>query len=100
MNTNAIIANYNVERYLSGATERIDVRQLESIGHSAVPALTRLEQGAKDEQVKSDARSIIDFIHSPYDSSEGKIVLYDYLVYGDWTAWNLERHRAMLSYEK
>lgn len=39
---NALIANYNVERYVSGKTEEIDLKALINADTSAVPAITKL----------------------------------------------------------
>lgn len=41
-NTDGFIAGYNVNAYLSGKTERIDVELLENIGISAVPSAVEL----------------------------------------------------------
>ena len=41
---NGRIARYNVERYLSGETKRIDVELLVSLGDDAIPSLLRLDE--------------------------------------------------------
>lgn len=41
-NVNGIIANHNVDRYLSGDLKTVDVNALEDLGNAAVPALCRL----------------------------------------------------------
>ena len=42
-NTDAIIANYNVDRYLDQSLDRVDVNELSSLGISSVEARLRLE---------------------------------------------------------
>ena len=54
-NTNGIIANYNVDRYLAGQTDKVDVAMLYRLGDPAVPALYKLEQGAHDSSVRDEA---------------------------------------------
>lgn len=44
MNADGIVANYNVNRYLSGASDQIDVYYLSSLSSGAIPALVRLAQ--------------------------------------------------------
>lgn len=39
-----IIADYNVEMYVSGKTEAVDIDALNSLGNSAVPAMVRLAE--------------------------------------------------------
>ncbi len=41
-NVNGIIADYNVDRYLSGDLKTVDLDALEQLGEAAVPALCRL----------------------------------------------------------
>ena len=41
-NYHAIIADYNVDRYLNGKFSQTDVYALTSLGEDAVPAMTRL----------------------------------------------------------
>lgn len=53
-NYNAVIAEYNVERYISGESETVDVKSLVKLGTAAVPSMTRLavymeEQGMTDD---------------------------------------------------
>ncbi len=43
-----MIANYNVDKYLSGALEEVDTYYLEALGPDAQPALERLETKADD----------------------------------------------------
>jgi hypothetical protein len=43
--TNALIAHYNVDRYLSGTLPELDINAMKELGTSAVPALTRLIAG-------------------------------------------------------
>lgn len=48
-NYNALIADYNVDMYLSGDTESIDVEALTALGAPAVPAMARLANAWQEE---------------------------------------------------
>jgi hypothetical protein len=58
-NTSGIIANYNVDRYLAGKTELLDVQHLDSLGAAAVPALRELAQHAKDPAMRQEAQRVL-----------------------------------------
>ncbi len=47
-NANGWIAAYNVERYLDGTLETVDVEALEDLGDAAVPSLVRLREALGD----------------------------------------------------
>lgn len=47
-NVNTNIAQYNVDRYLSGSLESVDVDALRKLGDSAVPAMVQLLQQAEE----------------------------------------------------
>lgn len=51
------VANYNVNAYLSGTLEQVDVDHLTYLGNGAVPALAKLAKEAKDPQVVKKAKS-------------------------------------------
>lgn len=51
---NSFIANYNVDRYISGETEEIDLKALVNADTSAVPAIARLMEYCQ-ENGKSDS---------------------------------------------
>lgn len=55
--TDALIARYNVDRYLNGSLERIDIADMESLGDSAIPQLVRLAK-ALDERNGTDIAAI------------------------------------------
>ncbi|MBE6554256.1 MAG: DUF4173 domain-containing protein [Ruminococcaceae bacterium] len=57
-----MIADYNVDAYLSGKLDRVDVETLESYGVSSVPALCRLERtlGERDSMTEADALLLTD----------------------------------------
>lgn len=46
-NVNGIIANYNVQRYMDGSLDSMDVSAMEDLGDSAIPALVELMNDAK-----------------------------------------------------
>lgn len=56
---NTVIANYNVDAYLSGRLDSIDLNTLEELEASAVPALTRLYREANDGAVRTRAFAIL-----------------------------------------
>ena len=54
-----LVAGYNVDRYLSGAAQEIDVDYLKTLNRSAVPHVARLAQEAPDESVRLKANSLL-----------------------------------------
>ena len=54
-----VVANYNVNAYLSGKTETVDVHYLNSLGNGAVPYIEKLAQSAPDHTIKEDAQMMI-----------------------------------------
>lgn len=54
------VAKYNVNAYLSGKMETVDVHYLNSLGNGAVPFIERLAQCAPDRTVAGNAKRIID----------------------------------------
>ena len=53
-NVNALCANYNVDRYLNGSLETVDVIALKELGDSAIPALVKL-----DHAIEQDAEPLL-----------------------------------------
>ena len=75
-NVDALIARYNVSRYLEGSLSEIDVVAMEELGDSAVPAMVRLMKNL-DEQ---EERDIADFDYEVYydiDLDSGVFGLYE-----------------------
>lgn len=62
-NPGGIIANYNVDHYLSGDLETVDTFYLEQLGTDALPALYRLENGEGDYAISAAER------HAGYETS-------------------------------
>lgn len=60
-NVNAITANYNANRYLSGTLQTIDTKEMERLGDSAVPALVEIAQNMDAEQ-NPDLKLSVDMI--------------------------------------
>lgn len=56
---NTQVARYNVDAYLSGQLDHVDVVYLNSLGSSAVPQLARLAEQAKDYWVAEAARDYL-----------------------------------------
>ncbi|HBT95514.1 MAG TPA: hypothetical protein DEB24_05230 [Coriobacteriia bacterium] len=83
-NTNAVVADHNVDRYLSGATEQMDIEQLRYLGYPAIPALNKLKEHSSDARIKDRADDAIAYIKDP---SAGWIIYAS----NDWTEMNLEK---------
>ena len=83
-NTDGMIANYNVDRYLNGRVSTIDVEFLnDELSAAAVPALVRLRDSAPDETVSRRVSEVLDR-RLPDKKSEPV----------PWTAWNWQTERA------
>lgn len=82
-NTDALIANYNVQRYLDGQTPEIDLVMLSYMSDAVVPALRELSAQAPSQDVQSAAEAAIAYrttLHSSdSDASEAQ----------HWYHWNL-----------
>ena len=50
-NPDALIASYNVDAYLRGDLETVDVEALADLGDSAIPAMAKLESVWKEENL-------------------------------------------------
>lgn len=68
-NVDGIIANYNVERYLDGTLDHVDVRSLEQMGDAAVPALYRLADQEYITGYENEAQDAIEEIEFDRDNS-------------------------------
>jgi len=75
-NTDGLIANYNVQRYLNGTTEEIDTYMLGRMSDATVPALRQLSAETSDLSVQEGAETMI--------ASHQKYVQDD-----PWYRWNL-----------
>lgn len=58
-----LIATYNIDRYLDGTLESVDVEAMEDLGDAAVPAMVRLAQ-TLDRRNGTDINA---FLADPYD---------------------------------
>lgn len=74
------VARYNVDAYLSGKLETVDVGHLNSLGDGAVPQLERLVQKAKDPQLQKQAARCL-------QQRRGRTV-------NDFREWNYVNHIA------
>ncbi len=77
---NTVVAKYNVEKYLSGELETVDVDHLDSLGEAAVPWLAELREKAPDDTVRRMAKDVL--LTWGYGGTE------------DFRSWNATRHRA------
>jgi len=74
-----VVARYNVNAYLSGTQETVDIYYLESLGSGAIPYIQKLSY-AQDPQVASSAMSYM----SKRNHEEVK----------DFRDWNFADHQA------
>jgi hypothetical protein len=77
-NTDGIIAKHNVESYLDGKTERVDVVMLSELSDAAVPALKTLSEKAPDKRVRSKAKTALAqrFIHGVFTADDYRDLPY------------------------
>lgn len=75
------VARHNVNRYLEGSTEHIDVSYLWDLDLAAVPYIAKLAESAPDAEVRQTAGNLL----------EGWYV-YDG---GDFRSWNYTKHSAL-----
>jgi hypothetical protein len=68
-NTNAIIADYNVDRHLAGKATVLELPLLEELGDSALPALYKLEQHDTDSNIRELAAGIIERNHQAFEAA-------------------------------
>ncbi|MDR1185416.1 MAG: DUF4173 domain-containing protein, partial [Coriobacteriales bacterium] len=95
VNTNGLIADYNVERYLSGQTKIIDAEALSFLGDPAMPALHRLQEESADVRVSEEAADAIRDIGDPYSpANSGMLQNRDPQAGLYWPGWNLRAFEA------
>jgi len=78
INTDGLIANYNVRQYLEGHTEQIDPEMLGTMSDATLPALRELSANAPDPKVRARAEQVID--NQLHRSQEAN---------SHWYNWNL-----------
>jgi hypothetical protein len=107
-NTNGLIAEHNVQRYLDGRAtqftesparpdytpEGIDVAFLLRLGDPAIPALYELKAKAQDEKVRLAAADAIEAICNPASSMDEW-----WPSQPGWPGWDLASYRAARLYE-
>ena len=91
-NTNGIIAQYNVNRYLSGQTRIMDADMLSRLSDAALPALYELRDKAPDAWAREDAENAIDVIWGMWNYMLGNPDERD-----EWFNWNLQYHLANMA---
>ncbi len=67
---NTMIANYNVDAYLSGDLTTVDLRTLEGLGAPAVPALDRLYRNTDDPTLQERAFEALSDLHTALRPAE------------------------------
>ncbi|MDR0459162.1 MAG: DUF4173 domain-containing protein, partial [Coriobacteriales bacterium] len=77
VNPPALVAAFNTERYLTGATEKMDTSELASYGLVSVPALERLVAEAPDLTVRQTAINDLVKVKDNADTPQ------------HWYSWNL-----------
>jgi hypothetical protein len=79
-----VVARYNVDSYLNGRLETVDVSYLNTLGNGAVPALERLYLEAENRQVGELAREKLQ-----YRAYKTRIQDYRDWNLTDALAWNI-----------
>ena len=92
-NTNGFIANYNVDRYLSGQADKIDIALLIELGDPAMPALIRLEQDTDDAAVSKEASHAIWRLNLNYRES----LRIEDCGLTTWRAWHIQNLQSLRS---
>jgi len=80
LDVDTLVARYNVDAYLSGRTETIDMAHMGSLGNGAVPHIARLAEEAPDAPILWRAQ---DMLKHRADASEE-----------DFRSWNYAGHLA------
>ena len=88
LNTNGIIASYNVNCYLSGQTRTVDIELLTRLSDAAQPALRNLRDHAHDPAVRAQAQLAV-AAHQSQKARDTK----DAGARRAWLSWNLQRLR-------
>ncbi len=78
-NVDGIIANYNVDRYLDGTLDHVDVYSLEQMGDAAVPALCKLKDSPSYTGYEDEARDAIADIELDRDDSVWSFTIPKYI---------------------
>ena len=76
----SLVAGYNVEAYLSGQLEAVDVEHLAELGSGAVPHIARLAQEAENLKVSQAAKAVL---------------LEKSVTAGDFRSWNWSAANAL-----
>ena len=87
-NPDGIIANHNVDAYLSGDLATVDTELLASLSDATVPALVRLRDQAVDPAVSQDAATAL-MDHIWRSATMGQAGAQ-----APWTAWNWQSWQA------
>lgn len=83
-----VVAGYNVDRYLSGQADTIDIDYLRSLNHAAVPHVARLAKEAPNEKVRKAAQNILTGHGRPQQWEES------FWSWNDFRAWNGAKEAA------
>ncbi|MDR3072046.1 MAG: DUF4173 domain-containing protein [Clostridiales Family XIII bacterium] len=93
-NTDGLIAKYNVDRYLEGDLDRVDVEMFTGMSDAVAPAVIELATAKKaDEETQANAD---EFLRSRYGSYNHKKVRWDYNLgaRSSFEGWNLQSARS------
>jgi len=60
-NVDAFIAKYNVDRYINGTLQTVDLEAMEELGSSAIPSLIELNEHI-DKLIESENYSRVDVV--------------------------------------
>jgi hypothetical protein len=81
-----LVAKYNVDAYLSGKLETVDVRYIALSGKGAVPHLDRLHREAPESAIRTAAQDYLKLTQKERDT--------------DFRNWNYVNHIAAHYYKK
>ncbi len=85
-NVDGFIARYNIDRYLNGTTDELDMSYIKyNLSSAVIPELNRLGELSSDEAVKEDAENAIMDVASIHS-----VLCDDYSL----TGWTWDRYRA------
>lgn len=77
-----IIARRNIDMYLAGATENLDINYLTSLSFDAAPEIIRLLDEEVDFMTRNQARIYLEAVEEYYSSNN------------DWRSYNLQREKT------
>ncbi len=97
-NVNAVIAEYNVDRYLDGTLDIVDLDAMDQLGYSAIPSLVRLANEL--EERKSNGENIPEEMLEKLTENLEKEAFYIENYENSFFQFNIPAHRAKSAFIK